>query len=904
MAVAAQELLQPVFRRGLYLEQADLWMDPYDPKPFAFVSHGHADHFARHEEILCSTGTGGILNARYKVAKKRLVTLDFYESMERDGYRITLLPAGHVLGSAMIHVEKLETGATMLYTGDFKMRPGRTSEQAAFRQADVLIMETTFARPHYVFPPQSEIEMRIVGFAQSAFDDGDIPILLGYSLGKAQEIIAILLAHGIPVVQHPTVAEMTRACIAAGADLPEPVVFDQVSVEPGHALVVPPHAVRAHKVRKLPNSRMAMCSGWALTPGAKYRYRVDDVICLSDHADHPGLLEAVQRVRPKLVLTQHGSARDFAQELRKRGVEAWSSFGNDQLELEMGGIKNEGKKRTLARPTCEWMRFSQLCTAVDESAGRLEKTGQVAEYLGRLTDDEVRLAAQWLTGRIFPRKAGVQSLNIGSAAIRQAILQVTGLSLARYREVSGKQADSARTARILLQEADLTPEEWTLQAVDEFFRDLAEAKGSLQKVTKLVDALRRMHPVEGSRLVSLLTGDLRIGLKEGLVEDAVARAFVGDELAQTQREVRRANMLLGALGEVAVLAANARLDEAQMQAHVAVKPMLASPEEDAEGIHSRLAESADERGIWLEDKYDGIRAQLHVAGGHVSLFSRDGRSLEGDFPEVLDAGAGFKDEVILDGEIIAYADGKRLTFFDLQKRLGRKKGQGDLFLGGAVPVNFIIFDMLWQNGEVLMELPLSKRREMMEAMPLPEGFELIDVIYREDAESIDEAFQQSRRRGNEGLIAKDPGSQYSPGRRGKQWLKLKKAQVTLDCVVIKAQQGHGKRSEWLSDYTFALRDEETGQLATLGKAYSGLTDVEIEELTEHFLDKSLGKTRRVHDVEPDTVLEIAFDSIQPSKRYNSGLSLRFPRIKAIRRDKTIEDIDTLAYARRLAGVKV
>lgn len=903
MGLGLKKLMQPSFRRGLYLEEADLWMDPYDPKPFAFVSHGHADHFARHEQILCSTGTGGILNARYKVAKKRLVMLDFYESMERDGYRITLLPAGHILGSAMIHVTEIESGATMLYTGDFKMRAGRTSEQACFRQADVLIMETTFARPHYVFPPQSEIEQQIVRFATAALEDGDVPILLGYSLGKAQEIIAILLAHDIPVVQHPTVAEMTRACRKAGADLPEPVTFDQVAVPAGHALVAPPHAVRAHKVRKMKNQRMAMCSGWALQPAAKYRYRVDEVICLSDHADHPGLLEAVQRVRPKLVLTQHGSARDFARELRKRGVEAWSSFGNDQLELEMGGEGAERKRQHLARPVCGWMKFSRLCEQVDEAQGRLDKVGQVADYLRTLDDSEVRLAAQWLTGRAFARRSGVKALSIGSAAIRQMILQVTGLSLARYREVSQRQADSARTARILLQEAPLRPREWSLGEVDGLLLELAEAKGSLRKVEMLAEALREMHPIEGSRLVSLLTGDLRIGLKEGLVEDAVAKAFSNDD-RDLSRDVRRANMLLGDLGEVAVMAAQGRLDEAKMRPHIAVKPMLASPEEDADGIYDRLSATADEQGIWLEDKYDGIRAQLHVTDGRVSLFSRDGRSLEGDFPEVLEGGEAFFDDVIIDGEIIAYADGKRLTFFDLQKRLGRKKGQGDLFLGGAVPVRFVIFDLLWADGETLMEQPLRERRKRMEQLALPEGFELIEVVYEKSAEEIDEAFQASRRRGNEGLIAKDPASTYSPGRRGKQWLKLKKAQVTLDCVVVKAQQGHGKRAEWLSDYTFALRDEATGELATLGKAYSGLTDVEIEQLTEHFLEKSVGKKGRVHDVEPDTVLEIAFDSIQPSKRYNSGLSLRFPRIKAIRHDKTPEDIDTLAYAKRLAGVQI
>jgi DNA ligase-1 len=176
------------------------------------------------------------------------------------------------------------------------------------------------------------------------------------------------------------------------------------------------------------------------------------------------------------------------------------------------------------------------------------------------------------------------------------------------------------------------------------------------------------------------------------------------------------------------------------------------------------------------------------------------------------------------------------------------------------------------------------------------------VVRVDSAVAIDEAFNAARRRENEGLIAKDPASRYSPGRRGRQWLKLKKAMPTLDAVVVRAQQGHGKRSHVLSDYTFALRDEADGSLKVIGKAYSGLTDAEIEELTAHFRERTVEKRRGLHEVVPDVVLEIAFDSIQPSKRHDSGLALRFPRIHAIRRDKTAAEIDTLAYARRLAGL--
>jgi DNA ligase-1 len=200
-----------------------------------------------------------------------------------------------------------------------------------------------------------------------------------------------------------------------------------------------------------------------------------------------------------------------------------------------------------------------------------------------------------------------------------------------------------------------------------------------------------------------------------------------------------------------------------------------------------------------------------------------------------------------------------------------------------------------------MEQPQATRRVALEGLRLPEGIVAIDVQRVASAEEIEVAFLAARRRGNEGLIAKDPASAYTPGRRGKFWLKLKKAFATLDVVVVKAEQGHGKRSHVLSDYTFAVRDE-TQALRVIGKAYSGLTDAEIEILTEHFTQNTLSENGRIRTVVPDTVLEIAFDSIQASKRHDSGLSLRFPRIRAIRRDKKPEEIDTLAYAQKLAGL--
>jgi DNA ligase-1 len=258
--------------------------------------------------------------------------------------------------------------------------------------------------------------------------------------------------------------------------------------------------------------------------------------------------------------------------------------------------------------------------------------------------------------------------------------------------------------------------------------------------------------------------------------------------------------------------------------------------------------------------------------------------------------------VILDGEIMAFEHGRKLTFFDLQKRLGRKHEGTDLFEAASadVPVAFVAFDLLLVDGRSLLKTPLRERRELLRGLKLPPQFQVSEVTAVHSADEIENEFQLARRRMNEGLMVKDPESLYSPGRRGLYWFKLKKELATLDVVVVAAELGHGKRNHVLSDYTFAVRDDATGQLLPIGKAYSGLTDVEIAELTEHFKENTIVNHGRYREVKPDTVLEVAFDAVQPSTRHASGLALRFPRIKAIRRDKTVDAIDTLSYARQLA----
>ncbi|MFL6568795.1 MAG: ATP-dependent DNA ligase, partial [Chthoniobacterales bacterium] len=481
--------------------------------------------------------------------------------------------------------------------------------------------------------------------------------------------------------------------------------------------------------------------------------------------------------------------------------------------------------------------------------------------------------------------------------IFRAILAATKLSDSEMHRIAGAHGDAGKSAFEAL-EGRTAPQPFALVESKALFDALQKARGPIAKTELLRERLAKLSAREGQYVVKILTGDLRIGLREGLVEEAIASAF-----RAPLDDVKEANMLLGDIGQTALLARSGELQKAELALFRPIKCMLASPEPTAEAIWARFAENAkDAQTIYVEDKFDGIRAHLHRGADRVEIFSRDLRRMTDQFPDIAERARDFDAEVILDGEIMAFEHGRKLTFFDLQKRLGRKADVTDLFdhASADVPVVFVAFDLLFLNGESMLKLPLRERRERLRQLKLPPQFQLSEISPAHSPQEIDEAFERARRRMNEGLMVKDPESLYSPGRRGMYWFKLKKELATLDVVVVAVELGHGKRNHVLSDYTFAVRDDETGQLLPIGKAYSGLTDVEIAELTEHFKQNTVVNHGRYREVKPDTVIEVAFDSVQPSTRHASGLALRFPRIKAIRRDKNVDAIDTLSYARQLA----
>ena len=545
-------------------------------------------------------------------------------------------------------------------------------------------------------------------------------------------------------------------------------------------------------------------------------------------------------------------------------------------------------------------RWSELAERVGATTRTSEKTALLADYLAGLAPDELRIAAVFLTGRPFA-VADQRATGLGWSAIASTVVDLAGVPRTALGEAYDRSSDLGMAVADVLSAASHAPDPATSPTLPEVaaaYAAIEVASGPSAKGAILRDLLGRADPLTAKYIVKVLSGELRIGLREGLVEAAIARAY-----DRSLDAVKWAGMLTGDIGRLATLASEDRLDEASLAMFHPIKFMLASPAEDATEILTRLGPE-----VWVEDKYDGIRAQLHKRGRDVRLFSRDLHDVSGQFPEVVEAALPLAWDGILDGELLAYRDGTVLPFQSLQARLGRKAPSEAI--RSEIPVIFVAFDVLGigepgnETIEALLREPLDERRRRLDALDLPPadeggGFARSHLIRVDSVDELEVAFTAARARRNEGLMVKDPRSGYSPGRRGLGWLKMKKALATIDCVVVGVEVGHGKRHGVLSDYTFAVRDTEHDRLVTIGKAYSGLTDAEIAEMTAWFETHTIARFGRYRQVEPTVVVEVAFDVIVKSNRHQSGFSLRFPRIADLRRDKPPDEIDTLETVRAL-----
>jgi DNA ligase-1 len=586
--------------------------------------------------------------------------------------------------------------------------------------------------------------------------------------------------------------------------------------------------------------------------------------------------------------------------------------------------------------------LARACEAITGTAKKLLKTGIVADYLKSRLTDEAAVSAVFLSGQAFPVWEET-TLQVGGRALWKIVAELAGKDEAELTEAYRRHGDLGSVAgEVLPERAD---QGLGVLEVDRTFRQIAAARGPAAKAAMGRDLIARATPLEAKYVIKIMTGDLRIGLKESLVEDAIARAY-GTTLGQVQR----ANMLLGDIGETVRLASRGMLAQAEMRLFHPLGFMLASPVASPAAGLSYFPEAA------VEDKYDGIRAQAHVAGGEVKFFSRTRDEITESFPELPEALAGLPKDAILDGEIVAWdypqelsstqpvvvgaaseasehqavTLGRARPFSVLQQRLGRKKVSDKMLR--EVPVAFLAFDVLYAGTELVIDRPLRERAGILDALLAAPRKSLNHKEYRgsqngapsqgtlafdsgqapriaeagiirapvflvSSAEELENLFLAAQERGNEGLMIKDLHSAYTPGKRGKAWLKMKRELATLDVVVPAVEYGHGKRIGVLSDYTFALWDGD--RLVNIGKAYSGLTDVEIAEMTRWFLDHTVEDQGFRRVVEPKIVLEVAFNNMMQSDRHESGYALRFPRIVRLRPDKSADEADTIETATKI-----
>jgi DNA ligase 1 len=530
-------------------------------------------------------------------------------------------------------------------------------------------------------------------------------------------------------------------------------------------------------------------------------------------------------------------------------------------------------------------RFSQLCESIAATTRKTEKIRLVADYLRSSSLENVALAALYLCGRVFPRREE-RVLSVGFSILLRAVAAIAKKDPHELAPILRHHGDLGAGAEEILQ-AHQSPSPLTLTDIAAVYDSLSRQPGPAAKQSLFEQTLRHLSALEAKYFIKLCTSELRIGLKESLVEEAIAHCYDKPLAA-----VQRANMLTGDISETFRQAAAGRLAEVQLELFRPISVMLASPVDTAADLIATFP-----TGALVEEKFDGIRAQVHKRGPQVEIYSRTLDRVT-EFPELLPPIHKIPADFILDGEIVGWRDGRAIPFTELQQRLGRK--QIDLFTTTLVPASFVAFDLLLLNGQTLLDLELAERRLKLTDLLTPHEqpelqFTRADLCTT--TKEIETAFNSALANGNEGLVAKAPHSPYVPGRRGQFWIKLKRPLATLDVVVTAAEYGHGKRRGLLSDYTFAVRD--ANRLVNIGKAYSGVTDAEIRELTEFFLAHTIEDRGHVRTVDPLVVMEVAFNNIQHSNRHDSGFALRFPRIIRLRPDKPVNEIDTLDRVREV-----
>ena len=543
-----------------------------------------------------------------------------------------------------------------------------------------------------------------------------------------------------------------------------------------------------------------------------------------------------------------------------------------------------------------FLDFAALCQRVEETSGSLDKIDLVAAFLGKLDEAELAVCCNYVMGTLFPPGLDLD-LGVGPSILYQALARACGCPLSQVTDMLKATGDPGLVAAGMVEKKrpqglsaflDGNESESLLSIMEVHDRFLAIARSSGRrsqdiKIKNLQFLFSHASPIEARYIARLAIEDMRIGVGEGGIRDAVARAFAA--AGADSEKVERAYNLTNDMGLVAAAARQGTLDRLSVMINHPIKMMLATL---SEGIPAALAEMGTAVVEW---KYDGARVQIHKDGERVRVFSRRLENVTASLPEIVEAARRVKAEsAILDGEAVAVgSDGRPMAFQEILKRFRRKYHVAKL--AKEIPLRLFLFDLIFLEGESLADRPLKERRALLEGVA--DADLLADQMLSDNPVEVAAAYERALEAGHEGLIIKNPASAYAPGKRGKNWLKIKPVMETLDLVVIGAKWGEGRRASFLGSYRLACMDQSSGRLLDVGWVATGLTDEALADLTEMFRELVILEKGMEVEIKPAVIFEVAYEEIQKSPNYSSGYALRFPRMVRVRDDKSLEEADTL-----------
>ena len=543
-----------------------------------------------------------------------------------------------------------------------------------------------------------------------------------------------------------------------------------------------------------------------------------------------------------------------------------------------------------------FLDFAALCQRVEETSGSLDKIDLVAAFLGKLDEAELAVCCNYVMGTLFPPGLDLD-LGVGPSILYQALARACGCPLSQVTDMLKATGDPGLVAAGMVEKKrpqglsaflDGNESESLLSIMEVHDRFLAIARSSGRrsqdiKIKNLQFLFSHARPLEARYIARLAIEDMRIGVGEGGIRDAVARAFAA--AGADSEKVERAYNLTNDMGLVAAAARQGTLDRLSVMINHPIKMMLATL---GEGIPAALAEIGTAAVEW---KYDGARVQIHKDGERVRVFSRRLENVTASLPEMVEAARRIKAErAILDGEAVAVGlDGRPMAFQEILKRFRRKYHVAKL--AKEIPLRLFLFDLIFLEGESLADRPLKERRALLEGVA--DADLLADQMLSDNPVEVEAAYEKALEAGHEGLIIKNPASAYAPGKRGKNWLKIKPVMETLDLVVIGAKWGEGRRASFLGSYRLACVDQSSGRLLDVGWVATGLTDEALADLTEMFRELVILEKGMEVEIKPAVIFEVAYEEIQKSPNYSSGYALRFPRMVRVRDDKSLEEADTL-----------